>query len=138
MNWSDISFHPSSKTLRQFAGLWLVFFGGLACFQYLVRGNVPGAIALAVLAVTVGIAGLAWPGAVRFVYVGWMVLAFPIGWTVSRLLLAALYFGVVTPIGVMLRLIGRDPLQLRRRAEVESYWTEKPAPADVRRYFRQF
>ena len=33
MQWSDIQFDPPRKTLRQFAGLWLVFFGGLALWQ---------------------------------------------------------------------------------------------------------
>ena len=39
MQWSDIPFHPPRKTLRQFAGLWLVFFGGMALWQALVRGH---------------------------------------------------------------------------------------------------
>ena len=39
MQWSDIQFHPPIKTLRQFAGLWLVFFGGLAIWQGTVSGH---------------------------------------------------------------------------------------------------
>ena len=39
MQWSDIQFDPPRKTLRQFAGLWLVFFGGMAIWQALVRGR---------------------------------------------------------------------------------------------------
>ena len=39
MQWSDIQFHPPLKTLRQFAGLWLVFFGGLAAWQGIVLGT---------------------------------------------------------------------------------------------------
>ena len=35
MQWSDISFQPSRKTLQQFAGLWLVFFTALAAWQIL-------------------------------------------------------------------------------------------------------
>ena len=43
MQWSDIPFQPDRKTLRQFAGLWLVFFGGMALWQALVRGGIePG------------------------------------------------------------------------------------------------
>ena len=38
MQWSDIPFDPSRKTLRQFAGLWLVFFGGMALWQALGAG----------------------------------------------------------------------------------------------------
>ena len=78
------------------------------------------------------------PEWVRFIYVGWMVLAFPIGWTVSQVMLAMMFFGLFTPIGLVFRLIGRDPLHRARPSGRESYWDPKPAPADLRRYFKQF
>ena len=49
-----------------------------------------------------------------------------------------MFYGLFTPIGLVFRLIGRDPLQRARRPGSESYWTPKPAPADLRRYFKQF
>ena len=67
-----------------------------------------------------------------------MVLAFPIGWTVSQVMLAVMFFGLFTPIGLVFRLIGRDPLHRTRRPELESYWAPKPTPTDLRRYFKQF
>ena len=88
MQWSDIQFRPPAKTLRQFAGLWLVCFSGLAAWEGFVRGHANLAVALATLALTIGPLGLAWPRFIRPVFVAWMVLAFPIGWTVSQLILA--------------------------------------------------
>ena len=138
MQWSDIPFQPDRKTLRQFAGLWLVFFGGMALWQALVRGHAePGALPRR-LALVVGLAGLTRPEWVRLIYVGWMVLAFPIGWTVSQVMLLIMFFGLFMPIGLVFRLIGRDPLHRARRPGVESYWAPKPAPADVKSYFKQF
>ena len=72
------------------------------------------------------------------IYVGWMIAAFPIGWTVSQVTLLILYFGLFAPIGLVFRLMGRDALERRRRPGIESYWTPKPAPANVRSYFKQF
>jgi hypothetical protein len=138
MQWSDIDFQPTSKKLRQFAALWLLFFGGFACQQGFLRGNAVAATVLAVAAIGVGGLGLARPDAVRPIYVAWMVLAFPIGWTVSRVILALMFFGIFTPFAVVFRLIGRDVLGLARRGAVATYWTPKPMPTDVRRYFRQF
>jgi hypothetical protein len=138
MHWSDISFDPPRKTLRQFAGLCLLFFGGLAAWQYAARGNQTLAVAFGVIAATLGPLGLAWPAALRPIYVGWMVLAFPIGWTVSRLMLAAMFYGVFTPIALVFRLIGRDALARGRSGDQTSYWALKPNPTDVRSYFRQF
>ena len=34
MNWSDVTKPPSNRMLRQFAGLWLVVFGGLALWRF--------------------------------------------------------------------------------------------------------
>jgi hypothetical protein len=138
MRWSDIQFDPPRKTLRQFAGLWLVIFGGMALWQGLARGRAGLASILAVLALTIGPLGLARPDWMRRIYVGWMILAFPIGWTVSQVMLAVMFFGLFTPIGFLFRLLGRDPLHRTRRPELESYWAPKPTPTDLRRYFKQF
>ena len=70
-------------------------------------------------------------------YLGWMRLVFPIGWVVSHLLFGVIYFLVLTPIGLTLRLIGHDPLRRHRPPSAVSYWTEHPV-ADQDRYFRQF
>jgi saxitoxin biosynthesis operon SxtJ-like protein len=138
MRWSDIQFDPPRKMLRQFAGLWLLFFGGMALWEILGRGRSGIGAILAVLAVTIGPLGLIRPEWVRFIYVGWMILAFPIGWTVSQIILAVMFFGLFTPIGLVFRLLGRDTLQRIHRPELESYWQAKPASTDLRRYFKQF
>ena len=138
MRWSDIPFHPDRRTLRQFAVLWLLFFGGMAAWQVLCRHRTGLGLSIGALALVVGLAGLTRPDWIRLIFVGWMILAFPIGWTISQLVVLILFYGLFTPIGLVFRLIGRDPLHRARTVGVESYWTPKPAPADVRRYFKQF
>lgn len=138
MQWSDVDFHPKSRTLRQFAGLWLLFFAGFACQQAFLRGNTIAAVVLGVVAVTIGGLGLAAPALIRPIFVTWMVLAFPIGWTVSRIILGVMFYGIFTPVALLFRMLGRDALGLARPGARETYWTAKPAPANIRRYFRQF
>lgn len=138
MRWSDIPFAPPSRMLRQFSALWLVFFAGIAAWQGFAKGRESLAIGIAVLAVAVGSLGLIRPQAVRPIFVGWMILAFPIGWTVSLVLLGLVYFGLVLPTGLALRLAGRDTLGLKPRPEAETYWTPRQAPKNIRQYFRQF
>jgi hypothetical protein len=138
MRWSDIPLHPPRTTLRQFAGLWLAVFASLACWQGLVRHHGGAAVALAVLALAVGPIGLLRPELVRPVFVAAMVVTFPIGWMVSQVVLAVLYYGVFMPLGLVFRLVGRDPLELKRQHGRASYWSPKPAPETVRRYFRQY
>ncbi len=137
MEWSSISFRPDARTLRQFAVAWLVFFGALAAWYGLMRDKKIYAIVLVIMTVVVGGAGLLRPGLVRWLYVAALVLTFPIGWVVSRLLLAVLYFGIITPLAWFFRLRGRDVLGLRRR-DAASYWEPWPPVGEVRSYFRQF
>jgi hypothetical protein len=138
MNWSDLPWRPASRTLRQFAGLWLVFFAALSCWHGLVEQRWALGLFLAGLAVTIGPLGLLWPQAVRPLFVGWTVLVFPIGWTISHLVLALVYYGLFTPVGLLMRLAGRDPLALRRPALGDTCWRAKPQPRDIHSYLRQF
>jgi len=138
MQWSDVQFDPSPKTLRQFAGLWLAFFGGIAAYQGLYKGHETAGTVLAAVALVGGLLGLAAPSAIKPVYVAWMVLAFPIGWTVSLIVLAILYYGLFTPIAAVFRLIGRDALDRTLQPAAATYWTPKPTTTDPRRYFKQF
>jgi hypothetical protein len=138
MQWSDLPLNPSNRTLRQFAGLWILFMGGSAIWQYAAHARTELALVLAILALTVGPAGLAFPRVLRPLFVTWLALAFPIGWAVSRIVLMILFWGVITPVAVIGRLFGRDVLKLRRQRQATTYWTPKERPGDVGSYFRQF
>jgi hypothetical protein len=137
MQWSDVVKPPPRRQLRQFAGLFLVVFLALAAWRWFTGREDAWAVGLAVAAVVVGVPGMLFPALVRPIYTGWMVAAFPIGWTVSRVVLGAVFFLLFTPIGLAFKLFGRDLLSLRRTRR-ESYWTSKRRPATAREYFRQF
>ena len=137
MQWAEVTARPSLRKLRQFAGLWLVFFCGLALWRSLGIGVDARVTVMAVAGLSVGILGLISPSAIRLVYTAWMVAAFPIGWTISRLMLGLLFFGLFTPVAAIFRLIGRDSLNRRQVAGRESYWAAKPASQDSGDYFRQ-
>jgi hypothetical protein len=133
----SINWNPSRRELRQFAGLCLVFFGGIAAWMYLRHGTGPWPTTLAALAVGLGIPGLAFPMLLKPVYVGWMAAAFPIGWTVSHVLLGVIFYGIVTPIGLLLRLLGRDPMNRKFDPQAKTYWIEHES-AEPARYFRMY
>ncbi|MEX0979180.1 MAG: SxtJ family membrane protein, partial [Pirellulales bacterium] len=69
---------------------------------------------------------------------GWMWAAFPIGWLVSHLLIAAIYFLLITPIALVMRAVGRDPLSRRFDRAAKTYWVPRRQDSDPARYFRQF
>jgi hypothetical protein len=136
MQWSDIQWNPSEKTLRQFAGLLLVIFGLLAIVEVQFRHRPQLALMYAAVAVTFGPLGLIRPQWLRPVWIAWSTVAFPIGWAVSTLILAMLFYLVFTPLAIAFRVSGRDALALRRK-NVQTYWLPRPAARTKQQYFRQ-
>ena len=106
----EINKHPSNRELRQFAGIgWPIFCGLLGAWRVYGSGDwtLAGIIwSLGVLGAVVGWLRPAW---VRPVFVGWMYAVFPIGWTVSHLVLAVIYFLILTPIGTRGTLVPARP-----------------------------
>jgi|SRR5579863_3041415 len=131
-------FNPTERMLRQFAALWVVFFLAIAARQELHHHRHVAAIILAVLAVTIGPLGMAWPRAIKPIFVGWMALAYPIGWTVSRIVLSIIFYGLFTPVAWVFRIMGRDALGLKSQPAATTYWRAKPAATDQAQYLRQF
>jgi hypothetical protein len=138
MQWSDLPFNPPARTLRQFAVLLMLCLGGMSAWQYAAHAHHELAVVLGVMAVAVGPLGAAFPHVLRPVFVVWLTVAFPIGWTVSRVLLRLIFWLAITPTAVASRLAGRDVLRLRRPRHVRTYWTPKERPSGVRSYFRQY
>jgi hypothetical protein len=133
----EINWNPDARTLRWFAGLQIVFF---AIFSYLWRDTLGthGAGALIGVSVVLGTVGLARPGWIRWVYVIWMVVVFPIGWVMSHFILAVVYYLVLTPIAFLVRRRSGDPLRREFDPTASTYWTERRTHEDVSRYFRQY
>lgn len=94
--------------------------------------------AVLTLAVVGGVLIVVSRSAGRAIYRAWMFAALPIGWTVSHLILAVVYFGVLLPVGLAMRLAGHDPMQRRFDPRAESYWLPHRQETDPKRYFRQF
>jgi hypothetical protein len=137
MRWSEVTARPSTKTLRQFAGLCLIVFGALAGLRVWRGDTGTTTIAIAAVGGTIGILGLIAPAAIRYVYTGWMIAAFPIGWTVSRIIVTALFYLVFTPFAVVFKLFGRDALHLKRGTN-GTYWAQSERVDRIESYFGQF
>ncbi len=137
MKFSDIQRNPDNRMLRQFAVLWILFFGVIAFSQHFRSHNTTASVIVGMLALVVGVPGMFFPRILKPIFVGWMILAFPIGWLVSHVILFLIYWSVFVPVGIMLRRMGHDPLRLRKPS-VESYWEQKTQQTDLRRYLKQF
>jgi hypothetical protein len=62
-------------------------------------------------------------------------LGFVLSQTAGLAVLALFFFIVITPLGVVLRLLGKDPLRLRRPVGAKSYWSEVRGKSSLDRLF---
>jgi hypothetical protein len=57
---------------------------------------------------------------------------------VSFTLMAIFYFLLLTPLGLIFRLTGRDSLRRKFDSNTNSYWIVRRQPENPDRYFHQF
>lgn len=135
-----INREPSRSQLRWFAALWLPLFGLMVGAMLIWRAQattaatvVWGATAMAALLSLVSLQ------VARWVFLGLSYASFPIGFVISWVALAGLYFLVLTPLAIVMRVAGRDALRLTPRSDGGSYWVPRAGREDdASRAFRQF
>jgi len=73
------------------------------------------------------------------VYWIWMKLAHLLGWVNTRLLLGIIFFVIITPMAVVMKVFGRDALNRKIDKDVDSYWIPRPPIASIKEHCeRQF
>ena len=80
--------------------------------------------------------GLAAPRMLLLPHRLWMALGALMGSVMTRVILAVIFFGVVTPIGLIMRLLGHD-LMDRGRRERSSHWVAYPPQHRTRRHYER-
>lgn len=134
----QIDKNPSGRQLAVFGACWFLCFGFWGARAAIVEGvSVPAVLLLAV-AVLVPAAGCLWRKVLLKAYILASAVTRPVGAAVSFLILAAAYYGVVTPVGLILRLAGHDPMKRRFESSVTSYWEPREPERDPARYFHQY
>ena len=143
----DLNLRPDEETLRQFGWIALAGFGFLAAiawFEVLIfafgLGTARPWVAgfFAVLAVAAAFFSLVFPRANRPIYVGLSIVAFPIGFVVAYIILGALFFLLITPVGLFFKMTGRDPLKRSFEPDALSYWEPVRQARSQDSYFKQF
>jgi Saxitoxin biosynthesis operon protein SxtJ len=133
-----INRNPSARDLRSFARIWFpLFVAFLGAMLWWRANQAVAAYVVWGIGALVAAASLASQAVARRVFVGLMIVTYPIGLVVSTIALVLLFYLVFTPLGWAMRLAGRDPLRLRTRAE-RSEWHPVQQSDDPERAFRQF
>ena len=129
---------PSSRDLTVLALLFLVIGAAMGGSQLLWKGTAAGwywIIAGAVLCLFRLITPL-----FRSIYSSWLAFSVILGYFVSRILLTIIFFLVITPMGLIFRVIGKDPMERKLDRKAISYWNKKEQEANpsIERYEKQF
>ena len=129
---------PSRRQLAVFAAGWTLSLALVGWLFPVTLGGVSLREICWILAVVVPGVGLAIPRFLKGTYLASAYAALPIGLVVSYVILGMIYYLVLTPVGLLLRLRGYDPLRSRIEPDAKTYWIEREASVDTDRYFRQF
>jgi hypothetical protein len=78
---------------------------------------------------------LVWPHSLERVYRLWMAVGEVLGWINTRLILGVLFYGLFTPLGLLMRLRGKDPMRRALAPEAETYRVRRqPRPSSHMRH----
>lgn len=113
---SDRSFGLVFMTVFAVVGVWPLMFGGV------VRGWALG--------VATGFLLTAWfaPKVLHPLNLLWMRFGLLLSKVMNPLIMGVLFYGVITPMGALMRLLGKDLLRLKLDPEADSYWIERDPP----------
>ena len=134
----EVNWNPPPRDLRFFAALQIAFFAVVSAWLSR-RGVAPMVLAMVMMGSSaVGVIGLVRPAWIKPMYVAWMAAVYPIGWVVSHAVMGVVFYLVLTPAGLAMRLLGRDPMERKFDASASTYWKPRPPTERTERYFKQY
>ena len=143
MSFVRLNWKPNKKELRSFGA---VFMGGFVViglikflwpFERIFTRNETVGLWFLGIGIVVGAIGLTGTRLALPFYWVWLGIAYVMGNIMSRVIVAAVYFLVFTPMRVLSSLVGRDKLQLKK-PQTNSYWLDISLPTEPEKYERQF
>ena len=139
MSLVEIDWNPKSKQLQSFGKIALVASTIIALLLCLLKGvAIRWVLILFSFGFIIFIISLISLKLTKMIYLSMILLTLPIGYVISFILLGAFYFLLLAPLGLIFRLIGRDPLNRKFEPNAKSYWLSRQPPKGPEQYFHQF
>ncbi len=139
MSLVSVNWNPSRKDLNGFRLIALCVGLLAATLLYAVKHvDGPWCLAIAGAGAAIALSGLVSLKLTKAIYVVMVAVTLPIGFVVSLMLMAIFYFGLITPVGLIFRLLGRDAMRRRFDPQATTYWLPHRQATKRERYFQQF
>jgi len=134
----DIDLKPNEKKLKNFGLIASVFFVLWTILAYLKFHNLGWYIGFSGLTLYTLSCALTYHRALIPLYISLTVLAFPVGRVISHVILAVLFYLIFAPIGLILKLIGHDPMRRKINRLLPTYWHLSKHDKKPESYYQQF
>lgn len=135
----NINWNPSPKELKGFRLVALGVLPAVAVILYTLKHVAwPWCVGVAGTGVFIWASAMVSLTLTRWIYVALTVVTCPIGFVVSHVIMAVFFFGLLTPVGLVFRLMGRDVLNRKYDLSAPTYWRPHKQVHDQERYFQQF
>ena len=122
---------------RVFGIVFAIVFLVISCFPLI--SEEPLRVWALLISIFFSVAVFAFPTVLKPLNIMWFRFGMLLHKIVNPLVMGLLFFLTVVPIGLIMRLIGKDPLNLRFDPDLSSYWIERdvgdPQPETMRRQF---
>jgi len=135
----SLNLKPSKKLLRSFGliGLCMCSVIGLLLLGL---GKIPpkGLVIFFLIGLAMFVLSRVSTALIKPLYLAMVILTFPVGWIISHLVMGLFFYAVVTPIALLFKIIGRDPLCRKFDQQADTYWIPYKHKRPARDYFHQF
>ena len=126
----------SIKDLKSFGFTMGVILSIISAALFYYNNNIFQTIAI-LSSVFIGF-GVLLPIVLKPIYMVWMIFALIFGWIMTRVILGIVFYFIITPIGLLTRLLGEDFLGLRI-TNSNSFWNQRNSDDEMNQdYEKQF
>ena len=140
----EVSWNPDVAERRKFARSLVIGFPCIAVVLLLAGWLKTGAwkiqppLIIGGTGLVIGLVLLALPQIARPFYVVWYGLACAIGLVVGNVLLAVVFYILITGVGLAKRAVGKGSISKTFNKQAKTYWKDAKPVTDPQRYYRQF
>jgi hypothetical protein len=130
---------PSNRDIRIWALVMTALLAIIGLVQYLHWHHETAARVFWILAAVFFLPGMLAPATLRPAYKLWMKFAAVLAWINTRVILSLTFYLVFTPVGLIMKLFGKDIIKEKWDPKATTYWIEREAtPFDPSRYEKQY
>jgi Saxitoxin biosynthesis operon protein SxtJ len=140
---AEVNWNPDRAARRKFGLSLMIGFPCIATVLLLgghfARGSwKPGLVWLGVVGFALGLVFWVLPGIAKPFYLVWYFLGCCMGFVIGNLVLSAFFYGLMTPVGWLMRATARRPLAKGFDRTKTTYWEDAEKGDAVNRYYQQF